>query len=879
MRWWRRKSRDADLDRETRSHLQLEAEERQDCGLSPEEAHYAAKRALGNTTQIKEAVRATWGLTWLERSKQDLIYACRAFGRTPGFTTIVVLTLALGIGATTAMFSIVNAILLHPLPYKNPHRLVIIWENSLHNLKAPPFFDSYSDFEIWKHARSFEQLSPATWATGGALLTGAGPARDVLAMPVGLDFFRLLGVPPEIGRTFQSDDLHRSCTIVLRHRFWVKVFGGQKNAIDKHVELNRTACTIIGVMPSGFSFYPEAASVFRLITPASKIASDPDHASVAVFGLLRPGVTIQRAQQELRRLFQNAHRDDPDGIWKIPSVHPLAQEFDYLTGPSLRRSIVVLFGAVVFVLLIACVNIANLLLGRFLVRQKELAVRAALGSGRKRLIRQLLTESLLLSFTGAAVGILLAIAAVHAFRALNPIRMPPGTPVSVNLWVLGFTAVLSVVTALLFGLIPALRASRVDVMDALKAGGRTASFNPAARLFGKTLVAAEVMLSLALLAGAGLLIESVNRLASVPLGFRTDHILITSLSLRPWSYAKARHRVRFYREVLDSAGTLPGVSSVALASSIPLTQHRHGVNTLAIEGKPRPNSKTAPRDVGEVSISPGYFRVMSVPLERGRRFGGADREKSVAVAIVNQALAREYFPHQNPIGQQIQVGESKVKRPWLTIVGVVGDEKDQNFFHQMAWEGIPFVYRPLAQAPPFGVSLVLRTPKDKTALGAAIQKQVAAIDPSVPVGEVVSMKQQLSKRLSYPSFRTVVLGAFAGLALLLATVGLYGVLSQSIAQRTREFGIRMALGAQKQDVLALIIRQGMLLTLAGIAAGLAVALALTRFLSAFLYGIKPTDPRTMAGVSLLLLLVSFLATYIPARRAARVDPMTALRYE
>lgn len=880
IRWWpKRKSRDEDLDREIRSHLDLEAEEQQALGLTPEDARYAAKRALGNATQIKESVRQTWGWTWLERLKQDFVYALRTFARTPGFTAVVILTLALGIGATTAMFSIVNAVLLHPLPYKNPDRLVIIWENSLHNPKAPPFFDSYRDFQTWKHASSFERLAPATWATGSAILTGAGPARGVLAMPVGINFFQLLGVAPQFGRTFQPDDLHRSCTVVVSHRFWRKAFGGQKNAVGTQIGLNRTACTIVGVMPQGFTFYPDAASMWRLITPDSKIGQDPDHASVAVFGLLKPGISIQRAQEEIRRLFKNVHRHDPGGISKLPSVHPLAQEFDYLSGPSLRRSIIVLFGAVVFVLLIACVNIANLLFGRSLARQKELAVRAALGSGRRRLIRQLLTESLLLSSAGAAFGVLLAIAAVHAFRALNPIRMPPGVPVSVNLWVLGFTAILAVATALLFGLVPALRASRVDVMDALKAGGRTASFSPAARLFGKALVAAEVMLSLALLAGAGLLIESVNRLASVPLGFRTDHVVATSLSLLPWSYAKAGQRARFYGEVLDRAGRLPGVTSAALASSIPLTQHRHGVDALAIEGRPRPDSKTASRDVGEVSISPGYFRVMDVPLERGRAFGNFDRPKSPAVAIVNQALVREYFPHENPIGKHIQVGESKAQRPWLTIVGIVGDEKDQNFFHQMAWEDIPFVFRPLSQAPPFGVSLVLRTPKDEAALGAAVRKQVAAIDPSVPVGQAITMNQQLSKRLAYPRFRAIVLGAFAALALLLAVVGLYGVLSQSIAQRTREFGIRMALGAQRGDVLALVIRQGMLLTIAGLAAGLAAALVLTRFLSAFLFGIKPTDPWTMAAVSLLLLLVAFLAIWIPARRAAKTDPMTTLRNE
>ncbi|MGH9582035.1 MAG: ADOP family duplicated permease, partial [Bryobacteraceae bacterium] len=709
MFWRRRKSRDKDLDREIRSHLELEAEEQQERGLSPEEARYAAKRALGNATLLKERVRQVWGWNWLERSKQDLTYAIRTFARTPGFTAVVILTLALGIGATTAMFSIVNAVLLHPLPYRNPDRLVVIWEKLLRDPKGPPVFDSYRDFQIWKHAsHSFERLAPATWATGQQILTGAGPAREVLAQPVGIDFFRLLGIQPALGRTFQPDDLHRGCTVVLQHRFWMTAFDGQTSVVGRHIELNQTACTIIGVMPRGFAFYPDVAPMWKLITPDSALAHDPENANVGVFGLLRPGVSIEHAQEKVQSLYRNEHRKDTGGIARIPFVYPLAEQFDYLTGPSLRLSIIVLFAAVSFVLLIACVNIANLLLGRSLVRQKELAIRAALGSGRGRLIRQLLTEGLLLSFAGAVIGVLLAIAAVHAFRALNPIQMPPGTPVNVNLWVLAFTAALAVLTALLFGLIPALKALRVDVMDALKAGSRTASFGPAARMFGKTLVAAEVMLSLALLAGAGLLIESVNRLASVPLGFRTEHVLTMSLTLPKWSYSTAGQRARFYREVLDRTTMLPGVISAAFASSLPLS--RFGANALAVEGRPEPDVKTAARDVDEVSISSDYFRVMDVPLERGRLFKNRDSEKSSAVAIVNQALVREYFPHESPIGKHIQVGEPGTKRLWLRIVGVVADEKDQNYFHQMAWQDIPQVFRPLSQAPTFRAALVLRSP-------------------------------------------------------------------------------------------------------------------------------------------------------------------------
>ncbi len=417
------------------------------------------------------------------------------------------------------------------------------------------------------------------------------------------------------------------------------------------------------------------------------------------------------------------------------------------------------------------------------------------------------------------------------------------------------------------------------MIDALKASGRTASFGPAARAFGKMLVAAEVTLSLALLVGAGLLIDSVNRLASVPLGFRTQHVVTIRVELPKWSYSTADRRARFYREVLEHASMLPGLESGAFASSLPLNNGRFRGSVLTVEGRPEPTPQPQFPAWGKPPLAPGYFHVMGVPVEGGRLFEHTDRDDSEPVAIVNEALARKYFPRENPIGRHIKVGEPGTERPWLTIVGVVADEKDKDFFHEMAWDEIPLVFRPISQDPPASASLVLRAVNGDLALGAAIQKQIAAIDQSVPAGEVQTLKERVSRTLAYPRFRAVVFGTFAGLALSLAGVGLYGVLSQLTGQRTQEFGVRMALGARKQDVLALVMRQGMLLTGAGLAAGLTLAFGLTRFLSSLLYGVKATDPWILAGVSLLLLLIAFLATYLPARRAARVDPMIALRYE
>lgn len=880
MRWRRRsEKRVDDLAREIRSHLELEAEEQIGNGHSAEEAKHEARRAFGNPASIMEQVRDAQQWRWLDDLKRDLLHALRAFARTPGFTAVVIATLALGIGATSATFSIVNTVWLHPLPYPNADRLVAIWQTPKRNPKAVPFFNSYRDFEVWKaRSRSFDQLAPATWATGHQILTGSGPARDVLAMPVGPGFFPLLGANPVLGRFFEAGDLNHGCTVVLKYQFWLKSFGGRKDVVGQHIELNRKACTILGVTAPSFTFYPDAISMWMLITPESEIARDPENANVGVFGLLKPGVSIERAQRELAALFANLHSNDPRGAARTAVVFPLAEQFDYLTGPTLRRSVIVLFTAVSFVLLIACLNIANLLLGRSLARQKELAVRASLGSGRLRLIRQLLAECLLLSFSGACVGILLVVCALHYFRVLSPIAMPPGNAVGVNLYVLMFAAALAVVTALTFGLIPASRASRVDLVEVLKAGARTASLGPSARIFAKLLVAAQVTLSLALLAGAGLLIESVDRLSSVPLGFDT-RVVTLSMELPAWSYSNAVQRTSFYLEALDSAATLPGVEAAAFASSLPLNSGRWGQYLLAVEGRRRPDPATDAPDVTQPSVTPGYFHVMGVPLVAGRLFDGRDQAESEPVAIVNRALVRKYFPHERPIGARIQIGDSSNASPWITIIGVVADEKDRNFFREMEWEDIPAVFRPFSQAPPARASLLIRAAGSEMALGVAIQKQIASLDNNIPLGEIQRLDHRLSEVLAYPRFRAAVLGFFSALALLLASIGLYGVISHLTAQRTQEFGVRMALGAQRREVLALVIRQGLALTVIGLLAGLLLVLCLARLLNGLLYGVAPSDPYILAGVSAVLVLVSVFATYVPARRAANVDPISALKYE
>ena len=804
--------------------------------------------------------------------KQDTLYAARLLAKSPGFTTLVVLMLALGIGANTAVFSVVNAVILKPLPYKDSERLVVIWERVKQQNNLSKIFNTYADFKEFRdQSRSFDQLAALTWATGPQSLTGRGPARGVLAIPSSVELFSLLGISPALGRTFQPEDLTRGCTVVLAHSFWSNL-GSGPGIIGQTLMLDQKGCTVIGVMPAGFAFYPEAAELWTLITPDFK--PNWDAFVVGIFGHLKPGVTMASAQAEMSLLHERLHKaDKAERDWE-PVLYPLQQEFTWLAGRNLRLSLVVLLAAVSLVLLIACVNVANLLLGRSLVRRREFAIRAALGSGRQRLLRQLLTEGLLLSTLGAALGVLIAETALRVFREVNPVELPPGTVVAVDPRVLGFTAGLTVLTTLLFGLAPAWKASSVDVNDVLKGAGCGSSHGPLRNRFAQALVITEVTLSLVLLAGAGLLLESVVRMGAAPLGMRSDNVVTMRIALPKYRYAKPDQQIRFFDELSNRVRALPGVEGVALTSHVPVVS---GVSNsvLSIEGRPVERGQMR-QDVGVQRITPDYFRAMGVPLHSGRMFDARDREGSEPVAIVNEALAREYFPNENPIGKRIRAGDPDTKPPWLTIAGVVGTEKRTIVYQEMNYVEIATLFRPLAQDASNTMVLLARA---RPGIASGIQRAVNELDSDVLVGDIQTMDQRISKFLAYPRFRAVALGVFAGLALLLAAIGLYGILAQSVLQRTREIGIRMALGARKSDVTGLVVKQGLVLVFIGLCAGLASAIGLARYLSSLLFGVKPTDPVALGAVALVLIVAALLATYIPARRASRVDPMVALRYE
>ena len=808
----------------------------------------------------------------------DLLYGARTLRRAPAFAAMVIFTLALGIGANTAIFSILYGVLLRPLPYRDGGRLVAIWAREIHAKDTSKVFDLYSDYQNWKaHGSVFEEVAGTTWAGSmDRTLTGRGPARTVTVQPVTSEFFALLGVPAGLGRTFLPEDASRGCTVVVTHAFWQNVLGSRTDAAGQSLSLDNQACTVLGVMPAGFAFFPpNVASMWALLPEPQH----PDRFSVGVFGRLRPGVSIAQAQAEVLLLHRRIHEHDRWGALMEPVVYDLRGEFTFLAGNHLKLSLLVLFGAVGFVLLICCVNVANLLLGRALGRQREMAVRAALGAGRARLAGQLLTEALLLAVVAAVGGLAIASGAVEYFRRANPIELPPGTQVAIDGTVLGFSAGLAVLTAMLFGLFPAWKASHTKLNEALKSGGRAPSQDSLQRRFGQALVVLEIVLTVVLLAGAGLLIRSVERFASAPLGFAPDRLVSTGFRLPRPGYDQPEQRARLYDRALRDVRRLPQVQAAALSSGLP-AGNGGNVVVVAVEGRPEPGTDRV-FDTSLQIVSPGYFAAMEIPFLRGREFSSADRAETEPVAIVNQAFVQKYFPAEEPIGRKIREFRQgdNTGNPWLTIVGVAGDKKQPSPYNAMEWQDWPLVYRAVAQNPPPGINLFIRTARAGSALGADVQRSVSAIEPAVALGALESVNHSLSRIQAYPRFRAALLGAFAGLALLLALVGLYGTLSRQVTLRTNEIGIRMALGAQQTEVRAMILKEGLLLTACGLLAGLAAAWISGRFLNALLYGVSAADPYLLIGISAGVLLTAMAATWFPARRATAVDPIAALRYE
>lgn len=882
----RRDRVEQELDEELRYHLDRQIEENLGKGMTAEKARNEAQRAMGGIEQQKERCRDMRGVSLIEDIRRDLRYGIRVLAKSPVFTVVAVLTLGLGIGANTAIFSVVNAVLLRPLPYAAPERLVFIYD-SAPGLGIPKFGLMEAEFlRLRDEARSLEHVSLYTSAT--LTLTGAGEPERVTSGTASGDLFTALGVSVALGRTFKLEEEPRGKgnVVILSHGFWQRKFAADPDIIGQSLTLDGRSYTIIGVLRQGFKSPPELQAdhaVELWLPPGYNLAGPCCSHGLNVVARLRGEHTPEQAQAETDAIIAGVKKDFPQGYPKDGSTQTLIKPLQQELIGDLQRALWVLLAAVLFVLLIACANVANLLLARSETRQKEIAIRAALGAGRARIIRQLLAESLLLAVGGGGIGLLLAWSGLKLLPALGSEKIPRLQEITLDAQVLGFTLLMSLLTGIIFGLVPAYQAVKFDLQTALKEGGRTSASPKGRSRLRAALVVTEVALSLVLLVGAGLLIKSFWRLQQVDTGFKAEQLLTLRLFPPASTYPGNQQVAAFYENLLQRVRSLPGVEDAAVAEGVPLGD-RSGGTVMEVEG--RPVEISALNSAGWRVVSPDYFRTLGVRLLRGRLLEDADQEQATPVAVVNETLARAHWPNEDPLGRRIRLlnrppGEATTV--FLTVVGVVADVKNSSLTEEARQE----VYVPLRQreAAITGMgleremSLAVRTSVEPLDRVNAIRQEVGALDPGVPVARVRTMEQILSTVTVQPRFNTILLGIFAAVALVMASVGIYGVLSYSVTQRAHEIGIRIALGARQGEVLKLVIRQGMVLTLTGVVIGVASSFALTRLMAGLLYGVSVTDPAIFVAIAVLLTGVALMACYLPARRATKVDPIVALRYE
>jgi predicted permease len=865
MRWWRITKRNADLERELHSDLATEEEEQRDRGLSSEEARYAALRAFGNPTLIREQTHATWSWSWLESLARDLRYGFRGMRRNAGSTLFAILIVGLGIGGASTVFSVVNALLLRPLPFRDPGQLV--WIANGENYSTQP--EHYVDLR--DQNQSFADLAgwAGTYSAGNEELTGSGEAERITGVPITGNFFALLGVEPAIGRSFTNEECQGKYSsppaMLLSNSFWRRRFASDQQVVGRTLTLNNQLVTVVGVLPASFDF----ASVFAPGAPIDVFIpwplndkTKPAGNSMSIVGRLKPGATVQGAQAEFTVLAKQLESQHPERNPVFPRLVPLEQ---HVSG-QVRPALLVLMCAVGAVMLIVCANLSHLQMARMGTRQKEMAVRAALGAGRFRLLRQVLTESLILSSCGAALGLILAVVGTRTLAHLNAFNLPLLASIRVDGSTLAFTLSAAVAAGVLFGLAPALQVPAYKLRDGLQDVGRESSAGRRHRWFRDGLVISELALACVLLVGAGLLIQSFLRVLDVNLGFQPGRA--AALRIDPsFLIAAPAQQNGFIDDVLHRVRAVPGIAAAGITDVLPLD----GDRSWQVSGKGQVYEKGHyPPEAFIRVVSDGYFQALGIPLKSGREFTESDRASSVPVAMVNETLARTLWPGQDPVGQMMTQDGGR------RVVGVVAD------VHHGGPErlGGSEMYLPMRQTGDYAaMKLVVRTALPPDSLAAGIRTALRPIDPNLPVTEFQTLQGLVDRVMSPRRFLLILLSAFAGFALLLASLGIYALISYSVNQRTKEIGICMALGASPGRVRRGVLARTLGLALAGVALGILVSFALSKWIESLLFGTAPTTPAVFVSVSLLLCAVALVAAYLPARRASRIEPLQALRNE
>ncbi len=858
---------DYELDEEMQFHLDRDIEQKVRSGMTPEAARYAALKSFGRVDQSKEECRDARGVTLVDNVLRDISYSVRILLKSYAFTFVVILTLALGIGANTAIFSFANGILLRPLPYPQSDRLAVIDETAFKQ-GIDSMSVSYPNFLDWREQNTVFEGMGTYFGSNRFALSGAGEPIEIRGSRISHGLFEVLRVSPLLGRTFtvNEDRPEEDAVIILGHDLWQRNFGGIPEIIGQKVMISNRPRTVVGVMPKGFRF-PEVAELWVPLALTPQTFTRTDHGLSAI-ARLKDGVSFAEAQTEMNNIAARIEEQNPvtnEGLGvKVTSLH------ESLSG-DYRQALLILLGVVGCVLLVACVNVANLMLARATARQKEFALRAALGAGRWQIMRQLFVESLILATVGGALGFALSLWALHLLLTAIPIQLPFWMNFGIDLRVLGFTIAITVLTGLIFGAVPALQTSRVDLNDTLKEGGRgTVGARGRSR---SLLVVTEIALSLVLLVGAGLMVQSFLRLRRVNIGLDAKNVLTATVILPQAKYRERDKRAAFFKQLVERVRGIPGVQAAAATATLPLSGGNWG-RSLTVEGFQVLSVGQAP-SIQHTVVTPDYFRTMGITLLAGRDFTDADAKDALEVTIIDERLAHEYWPNQSAIGKRVRFGPPEDNEPWHTIIGVVRAVR-----HQRVQEDTrKSVYLPHLQIPVSGLSLVARTSSAPHELVGAIRREVTQLDSDLPVSEVATMEEVVAESIWQPRLYATLFAVFGGAALVLALIGIYGVMAFLVQTRTHEIGVRMALGATARDVFTLIVGRGMKLTAIGVLIGVAGAAALTRLMHSLLFNTSATDPITFILIPVMLSLAAFFACYIPARRAAKVDPLVALRYE